>query len=131
LLPTRIDDEILEHLDPEHFTRASTVSGESKALKNPNVFTWLMLPDDNWRLPYNLELRAGKEFSYEIAKAKLTNLHLGQPDGPQIRYTVPGDVLPVEESSEETGRLEQLLRLSGLIDLNCAITVSASPQRDS
>jgi hypothetical protein len=55
------------------------------------------------------------------------NLRLGQPEGPCLRYIVPGDVVPVaglDDSEEEPGRIEQLLRLSGLIDLNCVITVS-------
>jgi DNA mismatch repair protein MSH5 len=83
--------------------------------------------DDQFRLPYLLEVRPAAEFNYEAAKIKLVNLQLGQDDGPQVTFVIPGDVLAVEGFDDDenfAGRQGQLLRLAGWIDLESRFTVS-------
>jgi DNA mismatch repair protein MSH5 len=83
--------------------------------------------DDTFRLPYSLDIRQSKEFNYESSKTKLINLRLGENDGPSVRFTIPGDVVAEGTHGEAddggAGRHEHLLRLSGWVDLDCALTV--------
>lgn len=93
------------------------------------ALTALSLPqDDQFRLPYNLEVRPSSEFSYEAAKNKLVNLKIGSETGPQVTFVVPGDVLAADEhdgdGGESSGRQGRLLRLSCWIDVESRLTVS-------
>jgi DNA mismatch repair protein MSH5 len=84
---------------------------------------------DLFSLPYALEPRPSKEFKYDTGKAKLVNLHLKLQDEERVRFNVPGDYsLPVQPSDgyDDTGTQEHLLRLSGWLDISCAITVGCA-----
>ena len=86
---------------------------------------------DPFNLPYLLELRPSLEFNYEAGKSKLVNLQIGANDGPQITFIVPGDVHVATEYYDEeneafVGRQAQLLRLSGLINVESQLTVRAT-----
>lgn len=127
LIPTRIDDEMLNRLDPDHGRQASTIDGESVYIFPLFFQTINFGADDSFRLPYSLDIRQTKEFNYESSKTKLINLRLGENDGPSVRFTIPGDVVAEGTHDEAAegggGRQEHLLRLSGWIDLECVLTV--------
>lgn len=108
LVSTRIDDQIIERLDPDMTSR----------------FTSLEEPNDQFGLPYLLEVRPSPEFSYEGAKNKLANLELGSDEGPRIHFIVPGDFLAEEEGGET--RQEHLLRLASWIDIESRLTVGCA-----
>jgi DNA mismatch repair protein MSH5 len=85
--------------------------------------------DDQFRLPYVLEIRPSAEFNYEPGRSKLVNLRLDSDDGPTITFTIPNDVLGAEGHDlpgDFTGRQENLLRLGGWIDVESRITVCLS-----
>ncbi|KAJ9647903.1 chaperone ATPase hsp78 [Coniosporium tulheliwenetii] len=113
LVSTRVDDAVIDRLDPELRSRGS-VAGDN----------------DRFNLPYLLEVRPSGEFAYESAKNKLLNLKIGYEDGPQITYVTPGDVLPTEGYEADgggfAGRQGQLLRLSGWIDVESRLTVGCA-----
>lgn len=86
---------------------------------------------DPFSLPYVLAVRPSAEFAYEAAKNKLYNLRIGAPDGPQVTFVVPGDVIAGDEDGfggdeDYPGRQGQLLRLSGWIDLDSHLTVGCA-----
>jgi len=113
LVPYRLDENIIDRLDPEHRARGSTSDGRSE------VFD----------LSYQLDLRPSGEFQYETAKNKLAGLKIGQHDGPRVTYSVPGDVLSVDDaniSGSSMTRQGQLLRLAGWVDLESQITVGCA-----
>jgi DNA mismatch repair protein MSH5 len=80
-------------------------------------------------MPYALELRPSKEFKYDTGKAKLINLRLKLQDEERVRFNVPGDyslqVQPID-SYDDAGTQEHLIRLSGWLDISCAITVGCA-----
>ncbi len=95
------------------------------ALTIPEV-TWGA--DEEHQPPYLLEIRPSAEFAYEAGKSKLVGLKIGSESGPQINFTVPGDVPTVglSNTAEERGsggHQSQLLRLSGWIDIESRVTV--------
>lgn len=117
LVSTKCDEEVFTRLDPEARNFRMSVDGRS---------------NDQTRLPYLLECRPNAEFSYESARDKLVNLRIDQPDGPNITYVVPGDIVTYEDEhsggGEDSfaGRQGQLLRLSGWINMESRLTVGCA-----
>ena len=83
-----------------------------------------MTLDEQFHLPYLLEVRPSPEFSYEGAKNKLINLNLSSDDGPGIHFIVPGGVLADDESGAR--RQGHLLRLASWVDIESHLTVRLS-----
>lgn len=110
LVSNKIDDAVIDRFDPDGR------SGESVSADN-----------DQFRLPFLLEVRPSNEFNYDAAKKKLVNLRLGQDNGTRVRFSIPGEVIAIGHRDEESiaGQQEQLLRLSGWIDMESYITVSS------
>jgi DNA mismatch repair protein MSH5 len=108
LVSTKIDDAVVERFDPELRTGAS-VSDDN----------------DQFRLPFVLEVRPPSEFHYDTAKTKLVSLRLGQEDGTRINLIIPGELATIEQFGQEStaGQQGQLLRLAGWIDLDSRLTV--------
>ncbi|KAJ8114028.1 hypothetical protein OPT61_g3993 [Boeremia exigua] len=109
LISAKVDDTVVESFDPE------AKSGESASGDN-----------DPFRLPFLLELRPPSEFYYEAAKSKLMTLKLGEQDGPQVSFHVPGDQIGGRDNEHAHGHQGHLLRLSGWIDLESRVTVGCA-----
>ncbi|KAF2145739.1 uncharacterized protein K452DRAFT_244048, partial [Aplosporella prunicola CBS 121167] len=112
LVPARIDETVLDKLDPEQ-RRYGSVDGAY----------------DQFALPYILEMRPSSEYSYETAKNKLVNLRNASDQGPQITFTIPGDVHAADNTGtddDNSGRQEHLLKLSGWINIDSRITVGCA-----
>ncbi|KAF2120478.1 muts domain V-domain-containing protein [Lophiotrema nucula] len=111
LVSTKIDDAVIDRLDPEARSRSSEAGD-----------------NDQFRLPFLLEVRPSSEFYYEAAKSKLVGLRIGEEDGPQVTFVVPGDVVAegYEDAENTPGQQGQLLRLSGWIDLESRLTVGCA-----
>lgn len=107
LISTKADDSVIDRFDPEAKS-AGSVSGSN----------------DQFRLPFLLDVRPPSEFYYDAAKRKLMALRLGEEDGPQVSFNVPGDQLGGHDSDVGNGQQGQLLRLSGWIDMGSRVTVS-------
>ena len=114
LVPYRLDETILDRIDPDYRSREISTDGRSEV----------------FNLPYQLDLRPSAEFNHESAKHKLVNLKIGQENGPRVAYVVPGDVLPADNADipEEAAMTQQgqLLRLASWIDLESRITVGCA-----
>jgi DNA mismatch repair protein MSH5 len=106
LLSTKIDDAVIDRFDPE------ARSDESASGTN-----------DQFRLPFLLDVRPPSEFHYDAAKSKLMTLRLGEEDGAQITFNVPGDHLCGYDTESAHGQQGQLLRLAGWVDMESRITV--------
>ncbi|KAF2182192.1 hypothetical protein K469DRAFT_636979 [Zopfia rhizophila CBS 207.26] len=112
LVSAKIDDAVIDKLDPEARSRGSR--GGS---------------NDQFRLPFLLEVRPSSEFNYEAAKSKLVNLKLEEDDGPQVTFIVPGDIVTAEgldDGGGFAGQQGQLLRLSGWVDIESRVTVGCA-----
>ncbi|KAF2471929.1 uncharacterized protein BDR25DRAFT_366675 [Lindgomyces ingoldianus] len=111
LVSTKIDDAAMDRLDPEAKSRVS----EDGSI-------------DQFRLPFLLEVRPPSEFAYETAKSKLVHLRIGEGDGPQVTFVVPGDVVAADGFDEDdvTRHQGQLLRLSGWVDMESRLTVGCA-----
>ncbi|PGH34737.1 DNA mismatch repair protein MSH5 [[Emmonsia] crescens] len=77
--------------------------------------------DDQFQLPYHVDIRPVQEFSFEGAKLKLANLRLGTSRG-DTRFLVPGDTFSLNQNGDEndlgfTDHQGRLLNLSGSIDM--------------
>lgn len=109
LVSTKVDDSVIDRFDPE------AKSGDSLSGDN-----------DQFRLPFVLEVRPPSDFYYDAAKGKLVNLRLGEDDGTHISFNVPGQLAPNDHLRDDNiaGQQGQLLRLSGWIDVESRITVS-------
>lgn len=90
----------------------------------------MLMVVDRFRLPYILEVRPSPEFNYEAAKSKLINTPLRFDHGPQMTFITPADAYrgvatddPIHEGG--IGRRGNLLRLSGLVELDSHVTVDA------
>ncbi|KAK4993873.1 chaperone ATPase hsp78 [Elasticomyces elasticus] len=130
LVSTRVDDEVINHLDPETRNRSPAenrsmyVGYVSKACADLGA-------GDQFRLPYLLEVRPSSEFAYTAAKTRLVNLNIGSDEGPSVTFVVPGDILAGEEghlNSERglAGRQARQLRLAGWIDIDSRLTVGCA-----
>jgi DNA mismatch repair protein MSH5 len=106
LISTKIDDTVIDRFDPEAKNRGS-VSGDN----------------DQFRLPFLLDVRPPSEFYYDAAKGKLMTLRLGEDDGAQVSFNVPGDHLGAGDEGA-LGQQGQLLRLAGWVDMESRTTVS-------
>lgn len=108
LVSTKIDDKVIDCFDPE------ARSGESSTGDN-----------DQFRLPYLLEVRPPSEFYYDSARTKLVTLRLGEENGARVKFNVPGEFVTANHHEEESsvGQQGQLLRLAGWIDLESRSTV--------
>jgi DNA mismatch repair protein MSH5 len=114
LVSTKIDDTVIDRFDPEAKGSGSTSVG-----------------NDQFRLPFLLEVRPPSEFYYNAARSKLVNLHLGEDNGTRVSFNVPGE-LGVNNHVEEdnvAGQQGQLLRLAGWIDIESRTTVCDYPSR--
>ena len=111
LVSTKIDDKVMERFDSE------VRNSESASSDN-----------DQFRLPFLLEVRPPNEFSYDAAKSKLVSLRLGEENGTRVSFHIPGELAPVDHLEEEAavGQQGQLLRLAGWIDLESRSTVCCS-----
>lgn len=75
-----------------------------------------------------MDIRPSQEFSYEAAKNKLISLEdLFPPNHHSVHFLIPGEPGMYNESNladlGSTDRQGKLLRLSGLIDLDCRVSV--------
>jgi DNA mismatch repair protein MSH5 len=107
LVSTKIDDAVINHFKSE------ARDGDPEA------------SNDRFRLPFLLEVRPASEFHYDAAKRKLGNLGIGEPNGPQVTFLKPGDI--VAEGNDERNKMDQqarILRLGGWIDVESRLTVS-------
>ena len=116
LVSSKCDDEVFNRLDPE--ARNPTASEDGRS-------------GDQTRLPYLLECRPSSEFGYDSARNKLVNLRIGQRDGPNVTFAVPGDVVAHEDDYTAgdagfVGRQAQLLRLAGWINMESRFTVGCA-----
>lgn len=107
LVSNKIDDSIIERFDPGA-KNADSVSSNN----------------DQFRLPFLLDVRPPSDFYYDAAKMKLMTLRFGKEDGPQVSFNVPGDYLGGPEGSAAHGQQGQLLRLTGWFDMDNRVTVS-------
>lgn len=114
LVSTKVDENAIAQLDPEG-TRGGSVAGDN----------------DQFGLPYALDVRPSPEFNYDAAKNKLINLRIGSDAGPRVTFVTPGDAIAHGGYDEEiddgvAGRQGKLLRLSGWIDVDSRITVGCA-----
>jgi len=82
LVPYRLDEAILDRIDPDYRSTENSTDGRSEV----------------FNLPYQLDLRPSAEFNHESAKHKLVSLKIGQANGPRVAYVVPGDLLPADDA---------------------------------
>lgn len=111
LVSTKIDDTVIDCFDPDAKSMAS-MSGDN----------------DQFRLPFVLEVRPPSEFYYDAAKGKLVSLRLDEGDHSRVSFNVPGELTAIDNGDEEgaLGQQGQLLRLAGCIDLESRATVRLS-----
>jgi DNA mismatch repair protein MSH5 len=86
----------------------------------------LTCTDDQFRLPFLLEVRPPAEFSYDAAASKLVNLRLDAYHASQVRFFVPGDTVvedPTCDFESARGQQGKLLLLAGLVDMDSRLTV--------
>jgi DNA mismatch repair protein MSH5 len=113
LVSSKIDDAVLDKLDPE---RRNMGDGDSTA----------------YGMPALCSPRPVSEFSYDSARSRLVNLKLGHDDGPRITFITPGDLTAGTNEDGVTGdaamesRQGQLLRLAGWIDVDSRVTVGCA-----
>ena len=115
LISDKISDEAASRLDPGMQEPRASVDGRSE----PS------------RLPYLIEFRPKSDFGHDSGRNKLVNLRIGQPEGPNVTFIVPGDVVTHEDDMVGgdvgfSGRQGQLLRLSGWINMESRITVGCA-----
>ncbi|QSS49524.1 mismatch repair protein [Histoplasma capsulatum var. duboisii H88] len=86
--------------------------------------------DDQFKLPYHLDVRPVQEFNFEGAKLKLANL---RPDTSRddTRFLVPGDTFSPSRNGDEndlgfTDHQGKLLHLSGSIDMDNHISIGCA-----
>lgn len=112
LVSTKIDDTVIDRFDPEARNNGS-VSGDN----------------DQFRLPFLLEVRPPSEFYYDASRSKLVKLRLGEKHGTQVRFNVPGEIAAGNHIDDDNvaGQQGQLLRLAGWIDVDSRVTVRTHP----
>jgi DNA mismatch repair protein MSH5 len=106
LTSIKVDDSVIDRFDPEAKS-ATSASGTN----------------DQFRLPFLLDVRPSGEFNYDTARTKLMTLRLGEVDGPRVNFIVPGDHLATHDDVGAPGQQNQLLRLAGWIDIESRVTV--------
>ena len=128
IVATRMDDDVLNSLDPDLRQRDSSIAenGEQVALWMLPLLTKLS-DDQPFGPAYLLEIRPPPEFNPQSAKSKLINLNLATDDGPRIDFVTPEDMFGGDNNrGDGGGRQEQLLRFAGFVDLDNNIGVSSS-----
>lgn len=115
LLSTKIDDKVIERIDPE--------AGSAESMSGDN---------DQFRLPFLLEVRPPSEFYYDAARIKLVNLNLSDEQDTQINFSIPGELAAGHNVDDDKmiGQQGQLLRLAGWIDTDSRVSVSSNSQRE-
>jgi DNA mismatch repair protein MSH5 len=107
LVSTKVDAAVIGCFDPDANTSGSVSEN-----------------NDQFRLPYLLEVRPPIEFDYNTAKTKLSGLQLDEDISQRVVFNVPGELLQVGRSVEDgAGHEGQLLRLAGRIDVESRTTV--------
>ena len=108
LVSTRIDDRVIDCLDPD-FKSGGSVSGDN----------------DQFRLPFLLQVRPPSEFSHDSGMKKLAGLRFGDQNGTHIEFNIPGELATVgyPDRDHPVSQQAQLLRLAGWIDLESRSTV--------
>ncbi|KLJ07360.1 DNA mismatch repair protein MSH5 [Blastomyces silverae] len=86
--------------------------------------------DDQFQLPYHLDVRPLQEFNFEGAKLKLASLQLGTSRS-ETRFLVPGDTFSLNQNGDEndlgfTDHQGRLLNLSGSIDMDNRISIGCA-----
>jgi DNA mismatch repair protein MSH5 len=106
LVSTKIDDTVIDRFDPEARSNGSA-----------------SVDNDQFRLPFLLDVRPPSEFDYKTAKTKLVNLQLGEET--RVSFNVPGELGANDHLKEDSvaGHQGQLLRLAGWIDIESRTTV--------
>ena len=110
LTSTKIDERVIDRFDPQAKSNDSVTSD-----------------NDQFRLPYLLEVRPPSEFYYDAAKGKLVNLRLGDENGTRVNFNIPGELAAVDHLNEEStvGQQGKLLRLAGWINMESRVTVKS------
>ncbi|KAH7095817.1 muts domain V-domain-containing protein [Paraphoma chrysanthemicola] len=112
LVSTKIDDAVIDRFDPDARTSGSVSSD-----------------NDQFRLPYLLEIRPPSDFYYDAARSKLVSLHLGDEHGTRVTFNIPGEHGAMGHHGDDentTGQHGQLLRLAGWINVESRITVGCA-----
>ncbi|KAG9186743.1 hypothetical protein G6011_09851 [Alternaria panax] len=111
LVSTKVDDKVIDRFDPE------ANSGDCASSDN-----------DQFRLPFLLEVRPPNEFSYDAGKNKLVSLRLGEENGTRVNFKIPGEFGSMDRLDGEgtAGRQGQLLWLAGWIDLESRSTIGCA-----
>lgn len=125
VVPMRLDEAILEKLDPE--ARGRGTSDDRSINASSDLRERLTMTGEAYNLPYSIDLRPSGEFAYEAATHKLANLRIGEAGGPRFTFIVPGDV--VAEDGMEGGSIADQgnsLRLAGFVDLESVLTVGCA-----
>ena len=117
LVSTKCNDELMRQLDPEAASTRGSVVEERIG--------------DSTRLPYLLECRPNAEFNYDASRKKLVNLRIGERDGPNVTFVIPGDIMPHEgcramDDVAPADQQGQYLRLSGWINVESKLTVGCA-----
>lgn len=124
LVSTKTDDAVIDRLDPDGRSGSSN-SGDSK-FEEPILFHTLTSIDDQFRLPFLLEVRPPNEFSYDSAISKLVSLRLGEDHESKVQFVVPGDIMvgnSAHDGESTSGQQGRLLHLAGMVDLGSHLTV--------
>ncbi|OJD26055.1 hypothetical protein ACJ73_02570 [Blastomyces percursus] len=86
--------------------------------------------DDQFQLPYHLDVRPVQEFNVEVAKLKLASLQFGTSRS-KTRFLVPGDTFSLNQHGDEndlgfTDHQGRLLNISGSIDMDNGISIGCA-----
>ncbi|KAH8697365.1 putative DNA mismatch repair protein Msh5 [Talaromyces proteolyticus] len=86
--------------------------------------------DDQFRFPYQLDIRPAQEFNVSSAKAKLANLDIFQQEE-LAQFLVPGNGLTqIEEVNDENVGFSfekgKLLRLAGVVDIENSVSIGCT-----
>ncbi|MCJ1405214.1 MutS protein msh5 [Xylographa trunciseda] len=114
LISSRIDERVHDLFDPAHTTSSSVHHEENQ-----------------FSLPYILDLRPSTEFQYEAGKRKLVDFQSVREDYSGASLLVPGDDGAYAGRGENyeagyTSRQGKLLRLSGRLDLESQLSVGCA-----
>lgn len=102
----------------------------SSPLYRSKTFYSRIRAGDPFSLPFVLDMRPGNEFGHEAGKAKLANLRLGDRNGAQISFVLPGHVdagfshFDDADDGDTSRQQTQLMRLAGWVSTESRVTVS-------
>ena len=132
LISARIDERVHDLLDPEHTTSSSVhPEGKPKDIKTTRIAYSHCRTEDQFSLPYILDLRPSSEFQYEAGKRKLVEFRSGKENYSSASFLVPGDDGASAGHGEAytagyTNRQGKLLRLSCRLDLESQLSVGCA-----